>query len=245
MKKIFFNIEGIAGCHSFKDKNESITVICQGLPGNRVEGRNFLKKIEKTIENKSDVIRFEARGVGYSEGDFVHLTYDSWNDDILKIVLNFFDKNKHRKLYLIFMSEAAKLIDRVILGLQEKINSGKIVILLMNGIITKEEIVSPYKIKYMRGKSGELGIYTGFGVLFSSTFIDYYPDKKRLQNILNDTTIEILGIYGEEDSLTVNSRSLLKFKLNKYFSILNGDHLFTSINAYKQVISYIEEIYYA
>ena len=244
MEKIFFNIEGIAGCHSCNDKNEYISIICQGLPGNRVEGRNFLKNIEKVIENKSDVIRFEARGVGYSEGEFTHLTYDSWNDDILKIILNFFDKNKHRKLYLIFMSEAAKLIDRIILGIKGKINLEKIVILLMNGIITKEEIRSPYKIKYMRGKSGELGIYTGFGVLFSSTFIDYFPDKKILQNILNDTAIEIFGIYGEADELTINSRSFLKFKLNKYFSILKGDHLFTSINAYNQVISCIEEIYY-
>ncbi|WP_176943343.1 hypothetical protein [Bombilactobacillus apium] len=192
----------------------------------------------------SDVVRFEPRGIGYSEGEFYNLTHKSWLADIAGILHETLNSNNYTTVKLVLMSDASKMIVNILEKVLKKLDDCiKWQIILINGILTKENKSGPNKTRIIKMGNGNWGLYTGFGVYFSLDFLDYYPDKDKVRKVIHENRKNIFGIYGMKDDLTINSKLLLKDIGIQTFEIREGDHLFTSGNCMKEVIQSIKEIY--
>lgn len=243
MIDFFETIRGVKGVVKIEG-NKILSIICQGVPGTRVEGRNFLLEISKNMIN-SDVVRFEPRGMGYSEGNFMDLTHNSWLDDIADVLYEMINNNNsYTIIRVILMSDAAKMIINLVENVLKKLNKNiKWQIILINGILTKEYISGPNKTRIVKIDSLNWGLYTGFGVFFSLDFLNYYPNKYKVRDILSKNKKNIFGIYGTEDDLTMKFKLLLKSIGIKCYEINKGDHLFTNNNNVAKVLQAIREIY--
>lgn len=243
MIDFFETTEGVKGVVE-KNNGDYLSIICQGVPGTRVEGRNFLTKLSKNMIG-SDVIRFEPRGMGYSEGDFYKLTHESWLKDIRSVLNEIFNyEKKYKMIIIILMSDSAKLIVNIVDDLLKKfcINM-KWKIILINGILMRESTSGPQKTRVSKTNDNSWALYTGFGVLFSLDFLYYYPEKNKVIEIIQKNKNSILGIYGMNDNLTYKTRLFLDNKGIKIYKIKNGDHLFTNKYGMENVFQAIKEIY--
>lgn len=243
MIKFFETENGVKGVIKINN-NKILSIICQGVPGTRVEGRNFLVKASENMID-SDVIRFEPRGMGYSEGEFYNLTHNSWLADIALVLHEGLKaNNNYTNVNLILMSDAAKMIVDIIENLLVKLDSSiNWQIILINGVLTKENTSGPNKTRIVKTDGDNWGLYTGFGVFFSFDFLDYYPDEDVVKKIIYKNREKIRGIYGTEDDLTINSKSILTNLGVQTYKIQEGDHLFTNKNGIDDVMQSVRGIY--
>lgn len=240
--KFFETKNGIKGSISTSSANNRLTIICQGVPGNRVEGRNYLRRIERNTPN-SDVIRFEPVGVGYSFGHFDKLTHQQWVKNIVDVAKEF-DSLKYIAIDFILMSDSGKLIiDLYKIFLKDFYKEWNIIFL--SGVLLEEEVTSPIKSRFVLNNDDEWVIYTGFGVHFSFDFLTYYPDIISLKQFLLENKKRVYGIYGTSDELTAKSAQFLQNNNITVYRIKDGDHLFTNYNTMNQSIMDLKEIYHA
>ncbi len=68
----FINFNGMLGSLEHKGFKELI-IICNGIPGNRVDGRRRMVKISENLNQSS--LRFDILGAGLSDGNITQLDY--------------------------------------------------------------------------------------------------------------------------------------------------------------------------
>jgi dienelactone hydrolase len=160
-------------------------------------------------------------GSGVSDGELYHLSQLSLIDQslsLLRQIRNIFLFSG--SIMLVGFSEAAKIAMNVLSS--EDING----ICLWNGIVMKEEHTTKKLSRFYR-KDGQLVFQTGYGVWLNKNIISE-PEPEKLIN-LSTMKNDIYGIFGEEDTLTTNSRKFLK-ENGVYISVIpQADHLFTRV----------------
>lgn len=212
-----------------ENNSESLTIICSGIPGNRVDGRRVMVKISECTK-KCSFLRFDITGMGLSNGKTSLITYDRWANEVNSII-DYFSRD-YICINMICFSESAKIIDKLNL---DRLNY----IIIINGIITEEKIHGPYKPRV--SKEDDIWvIYTGFGVNLNLALLNY--KYKALQETLLNNIGKFTYIYGTEDDLTKYSRKFLVNQMITYREIKGADHLFTNANQVDSLIKIVGDI---
>lgn len=102
MKKIFFDsTDGLKLC-AIHENNESdiCVVLCHGIRGNKEEVGNFTKLVDRLNNMKIDSFRFDFRGHGESEGEFINVTITKEVED-LESALNYINRFNYEKIILL------------------------------------------------------------------------------------------------------------------------------------------------
>jgi dienelactone hydrolase len=208
--------------HQVEDQSAPLVLFLHGIPGDRVDARRLPVRMARRLQSEGiSSIRVDFIGSGVSDGELYHLSQLSLIDQslsLLRQIRNIFLFSG--SIMLVGFSEAAKIAMNVLSS--EDING----ICLWNGIVMKEEHTTKKLSRFYR-KDGQLVFQTGYGVWLNKNIISE-PEPEKLIN-LSTMKNDIYGIFGEEDTLTTNSRKFLK-ENGVYISVIpQADHLFTRV----------------
>lgn len=225
----FVNINGILGVLEDKGFNE-LAIICNGIPGNRVDGRRMMVRIAERLKCSS--LRFDILGTGLSNGDITQLNYKTWGYQI-DYLINYYSKN-FEQIDLICFSESSKILTCIDLSSVRKL-------LIVNGILSEEHIHGPYPMRLIKDIDNRWLVYNGFGVNLNLRILNY--NYIELQHLILSLVNKAIFIYGESDDLTINSKKFLNKNNVKYKKIIGGDHLFTNAKQVDKLIKLIGEVF--
>ncbi|MEM7819264.1 MAG: alpha/beta fold hydrolase [Candidatus Aenigmatarchaeota archaeon] len=106
--------------HIPKKQNPPAIVMCHGFTGNKGDIHNKLyKAAKKFCENGFVVLRFDFRGSGESEGEFVNVTISSEVSD-LKIAIGFMQKQGYKRIGVVGSSLGGTIS---LIGFNERIKA--------------------------------------------------------------------------------------------------------------------------
>jgi hypothetical protein len=226
----FVDINNNKGIIHKVNSSDSLAILIPGFPGNRVDARRIMVKISRQLPISS--LRIDIGGMGLSPGKFENITYEKMADEYIKIIKYARINLNYSKIKLIIFSESAKLLPYIIK--EERVDK----IILCNGVLCKESISGPKKSKLSR-YNNEIVVYTGFGVFFNYNLLKF-AYKDLLEFLLNNKD-KILAIYGDKDTLTIESRKFLQKNGFNLKIIENSDHLFTNIEWENKLINLIKK----
>lgn len=140
----FVDCNGILSVLEDKGFKE-LTIICNG---NRVDGRRMMVRISERLYCSS--LRFDVLGTGLSNGDITQLDYKTWGCQV-EFLIKYYNKD-FKQINLICFSESVKILKYIDLGLVKKI-------LVVNGILSEENIHGPYPMRFTRDSDNRWLLY--------------------------------------------------------------------------------------
>lgn len=114
-RKLFFpTTNGLKLCAIHEQNNsDTCIVLCHGIRGNKEETGNFTKLVSRLNDLKLDSFRFDFRGHGESEGQFVDMTISKEVED-LNSALAYLENKNYNKIILLgasFGAQSVALLD--------------------------------------------------------------------------------------------------------------------------------------
>jgi len=173
--------EEISAVHHKSSSNKWI-FFCHGYGSDK--SGNYRKRAEKAVEEGFNAVRFDFRGNGESDGEFIDQSLSSRIKD-LEACIEFFNPGK---IYLFGMSFGGK----VALHSVEKMD--------IEGLIFKSPVLFNDEMEKFRSVVDEKGTYTHFGdkTIDERFFKDF--DKYSFEDACEALDIPIIIFHGGEDS---------------------------------------------
>ena len=210
--------------HKPDNETGSLIILVHGFTGDRNGPDNiFIKLSQGLSEQGFTVLRFDFRGSGESEGDFIDMTIMSEVSD-LKTVLNYAKKNGYSKVGLVGESLGGAVS---ILGCDERIKS---LVLWYPVIFRKETFRDVDEKKQELEKTGSI-LIEGGGRTFrvGKSFVEE-RDTIDIASKIPNIKCPLLIITGDNDSDVHHNQSERAIELSnepKKLEIIHGaDHCF-------------------
>lgn len=219
-----------------------VLIMCYGLNGNRVIQHRLSVKLGEILEKKGiNLIRFDYRNVGISEGHFECSNIEDRIDDIFEVCKYakscFY--NKKIKIILIGFSDGA----RNAIQATKNINIDGLILWnpIFNVPITSTTSIHSKKEKFTFHPLYKIPIKKLLGVGLSVDMIKQIEAENAI-NAFEDYKNNILLLFGEKDKLTQNvnnhltSKDLISRNNVDYVIVKNADHLFNKA-------AYVDEVF--
>ena len=218
-----------------------VLIMCYGLNGHRVvQHRMAVKFGERLEENGVNLVRFDYRNVGVSEGNFEKSNIQERVEDIISVCkyVKACFYNKKIRIVLVGFSDGA----RNVLKVTEKVSIDGIVLWnpILNILDEKKSVINLNSKKLSLHPLYKVPIKKLLGVGMSLEMIRQI-EAENVINVFEKYDKDILLIFGDNDELSKDVREYLIYKdlINrsnmKYVTINNADHLFNKSEYVEQV----------
>jgi pimeloyl-ACP methyl ester carboxylesterase len=217
-----------------KSNTDRTVFFIHGMPGDRVDYRRIMVRMARKLQkNGVSSIRMDLFASGVSDGSFQFVTLKDQVSQIAFIIDKFLELGYLKSPpILLGVSEGAKLVMHYL-----KNNTAEGVC-LWNGVFCKESWRSNYnQVKRLTRIDGELVMDIGYGVWINRSVI-YDSAELEVNNVSDIPDLPMLGIYGDDDILTVNSQTLLRQSHAQIHLIEGADHLFTNSKWEEKLLDY-------
>lgn len=231
--EILTNQGKLRGAFHIPEKEEfkiPIVFIHGYFSGNRVGPARLYLEMARFLESGGHTIsRFDALGVGESDGKFSAVTFDSEIRDFSLIILQTLLHFKKDNVILLGHSMGANLALNLFLQMQKKISSLFLIapdIEMLSGI---DHLFSEKQMNDLENK----GYTYRKGLHINNSFIKEIRNKELLFDNIKNKKIPTYVFHGNADELysVRGSQQLARLMEGKLTTIENGDHNFLNPKA--------------
>lgn len=215
------NFDGkiLRGIEHVNINNKMCVSFVHGIPGDRIDARRINVKIARRLERLNvDSIRLDLVGTGISDGDFLEVSYTSYEAQ-LELLYSYMKQKKYKKIFFLGFSDSAKILLKFA-------NSHKdIILILCNGMIDNSDAKEYLPIKKACRVKGCFAVDSNCGLWYN---VKLFKEKIvfDLEKLINEKRIYF--IYGNDDVLCKSSLKYVSKAGGEIIVVDKGDHLFTN-----------------